>query len=879
MSAGQSGSGSPWSLFEDQALVVLVHDMGPNWELVSDAINSTLQFKCIFRKPKECKERHKILMDRNANDGADSAEDSGSSQPYPSTLPGIPKGSARQLFQRLQGPMEEDTLKAHFEKIILIGQQQHNRKSQNDNQELKQIAPVHNSHVLALSQACSNGLSGGPLTPLDLCDATTSSPDVISLGYQGSHTSGLPIANHQGPVAPVVPTSGANSMLQGSSGAVLGSSLPLPSSAINAPARDAQRYGVPRPASLAIDEQQRMQHYNQMLSGRNIPQSSLAVPGALPVGADRGVRMLPGGNGMGMMCGMNRGMSMPRPGFQGIGSPAMLNMVSSGSMLSSSSVGIPSPGAVSGQGNSMLRPRDTLHMLRPGQIQNPDDQRQMIMQELQMQVTQGNSQGGVAPFNGLNNSFSTQTVPSPVQTFPVQHQQQHQMAQQPHVLSNPHHPHLHQGTNSSQQQQVYAMRLANGRQLQQQQRFLHQQQHAMSPLQNSSQIPQQPSSHPVSLQNPLAPSSSPMNPIPLQTQQKQHHMSHGLGRGSLPNQMLKQRQRQHQLQQQQPRQHHQTQQRQHSQSQQLAGKQLIKGLGRGGGNMMMHQNIPVVDAPHVNGLSTGTVNQVATEKGEQVMHMMQGQGLFPGSGSSTTQSGKSNQSQQQQQKLFSRPPPAKQVMQMSSHPDNSNQGQVQVPSSDHALLASQQSVPSPLQQRQTSQSQQTIQRMIHQNREMGSDDPVQSPSDQVNSGYQMGGSANIPQCTAGSTPDSTGAVPVVSSSSSLSPSQWKPEVIYDTNTQAPNAHLASTTVKNSPQSNPVGSEPLPSSSQGLLAQRQFSGSLPIHGQWQQQQQQQLGMQGGFGNIPTNTQNLQSSMVSLQTTQNPSSYPQHRQQNQ
>lgn len=125
--------------------------MGPNWELISDAINSTLHLKvsiivsllenlcifivcceddlcafedslkplfalifpfdvfvfviyfsgvalvdsvpwqCIFRKPQECKERHKILMDMNSGDGADSAEDSGSSQPYPSTIPGIPK--------------------------------------------------------------------------------------------------------------------------------------------------------------------------------------------------------------------------------------------------------------------------------------------------------------------------------------------------------------------------------------------------------------------------------------------------------------------------------------------------------------------------------------------------------------------------------------------------------------------------------------------------------------------------------------------------------------------------------------------------------------------------------------------------------------------
>ena len=34
--------------FSTQALVVLVHDMGPNWELVSDAINSTLQFKVMM---------------------------------------------------------------------------------------------------------------------------------------------------------------------------------------------------------------------------------------------------------------------------------------------------------------------------------------------------------------------------------------------------------------------------------------------------------------------------------------------------------------------------------------------------------------------------------------------------------------------------------------------------------------------------------------------------------------------------------------------------------------------------------------------------------------------------------------------------------------
>ena len=125
------------------------------------------------------------------------------------------------------------------------------------------------------------------------------------------------------------------------------------------------KYGVPRSASLSIDEQQRMQQYNQILSSRNIQHFGLSVSGA-PPGTDRGVRMLSGGNGMGIVCGMNRSMPMARPGFQGIASSPMLN---SGSMLSSSMAPMPSPvnmhsGANSGQGNSILRPRDALNMMR-----------------------------------------------------------------------------------------------------------------------------------------------------------------------------------------------------------------------------------------------------------------------------------------------------------------------------------------------------------------------------------------------------------------------------------------------------------------------------------------------------------------------------------
>ncbi|KVH94229.1 HAS subgroup, partial [Cynara cardunculus var. scolymus] len=237
--AGQPGSGTPWSLFEDQFLVVLVHDMGPNWELISDAINSTLQVKCTFRNSKECKERHKILMDRNTGDGADSAEDSGSSQPYPSTLPGIPEaifcylfGSARQLFQRLQGPMEEDTLKSHFEKIITIGKKQY-RRTQNENQDSKQLQQPHSSHTLALSQVSPNNLNGRPvLTPLELCDTIASTPDAPNVGHRGSHSGGLPISD-QVNAATMLPGSSSSSSVPGSSNVVLGNDFSSASVPLN----------------------------------------------------------------------------------------------------------------------------------------------------------------------------------------------------------------------------------------------------------------------------------------------------------------------------------------------------------------------------------------------------------------------------------------------------------------------------------------------------------------------------------------------------------------------------------------------------------------------------------------------------------------------
>lgn len=48
--------------------------------------------------------------------------------PVPNPYADEYQGSARQLFQHLQGPFEEETLKEHFEKIIVLGQKLHQKR-------------------------------------------------------------------------------------------------------------------------------------------------------------------------------------------------------------------------------------------------------------------------------------------------------------------------------------------------------------------------------------------------------------------------------------------------------------------------------------------------------------------------------------------------------------------------------------------------------------------------------------------------------------------------------------------------------------------------------------------------------------------------------
>ncbi|KAL6978790.1 hypothetical protein U1Q18_020459 [Sarracenia purpurea var. burkii] len=483
-----------------------------------------------------------------------------------------------------------------------------------------------------------------------------------------------------------------------------------------------------------------------------------------------------------------------------------------------------------------------------------------------MQVSQGNNQG-VPPFGGLNPSFSNPTSSPPiptVQTYP------HQMSpQQSHVVGSPRHPHLQGHASTTQHQQAYAIRfkerqlqqrLLQQQQQQQQQQFAassalmpHVQSHPQLPissssLQNSSQVQPQNSS--------ALTQSSTITPL-SQHQQKLQVPPHGLNRnhpqsggsGLTANQMGKQRPRQQQQQQlfQQSGRHH-PQQRQQSQSQSQSQQQakLMKGVV-GRGNMLMHQNVPI-DPSLLSGLSTAPGSQSA-EKAEQVMQLMQGQGLYPGPGLNHVQPPKPlisprspNRPHHAKQKMYSGQaiPPANQTQQMPSHSDISNQGHGTQATSGHTLPISSHQAVQPLivastnhhQQLQThqklvNQTQPSVQRVFQQNRQLTSDpqsklqaDQAQTDQQTVSSSSQMGTTGEMPQASI----DTSNVMPVVSSSNA----QWKSsEQLYDSGPLAP--------IGNPPLTNSSGSEPMPVVSQGVGPPLGHA----IGAQRQQQQQSQL----------------------------------------
>ncbi|KAM3349664.1 hypothetical protein ACQJBY_022515 [Aegilops geniculata] len=421
----------------------------------------------------------------------------------------------------------------------------------------------------------------------------------------------------------------------------------------------------------------------------------------------------------------------------------------------------------------------------------------MMVQEFQMQVPQGNSQA--IHFSGT--PFPHAGTFSPVQSFPVQQSQPHQMPQQAHMFGNTQHSHIRGANQSSPQHQAYA-RLAKERHIQQS--MMSQQQHPLSAasavptVQNGSQTQPQ----------------SAVNAVPSSQSQhkKQHPTQHPQDSSVPPNQpanSTSHKQKKQQAQQQS----RQNQQQRHQGSQQA---KLMKSLGRGN----MTQQNPSVDGTQLSGIPATSKNQVSdTNMMQQAPAYFTGnKGLIP----SVPQPGN-------QPKMYASHTPQSPIQ--SS--DIGNQGSIQG-SPNQTLLASQQAPVHSSSQLATQQQQQqrhmnpshnNIQRlMMQQNRHMNSDVRIELPVDQVNQ-------------------DSSQDPTAVASTSQLASSPQDSFVGNEAFLSAPNQGML--------QRQMSGGVPIHGNVIGTQRQQQQA-RLQLQTQQQQQQQQRPDVQGSLYAHPSNS---------------------------
>ncbi|XP_073387711.1 chromatin modification-related protein EAF1 B isoform X2 [Physcomitrium patens] len=520
--------GIPWSAGEDQAILALVHDLGPNWDLVSDVLSSNSQIKGICRKPQQCKERHLALMERGGAEGLENLEDPYSSQ-------GIVRGP------RSLNAAEEDILK-HFEQIVVIVQKYGARKTPNECKDQKDLQASHPSHGIVISQFCSG--SGGPPNPVQLADRVTSTGD----GGVHPHPPQGSLRSMAGPqITGPMPGQGMRSpagglshppALQGTDGSHLGGFSASPAAMSAATARDSQRFPMGT-MNLPSEEVARLQMSTSKLTEfnpRRLQQQAVPAASGVPVlgglSNSNVLPSLPNSTGGGMLAAPNRGgLSLPRTGMGGMGPPLVSNM-----------------GTASPNGRHPLSPnhaasnmsRRIAHLMNLARNCTEEQQRTQCLQQLQTLANQGEGQAVSALSSLMGGGDMTNAADGSNQSFVQQHQHSLQQHQEHHQQLQLHLQHmnnsckLHAQIQQQNQQvpgpsQAYIAVPTRMRE-QQQQRQQHQKQRLLGGLPANSQ-----GQHMV-----VPPLQLPMPSFPTQNLNSQSHILPSQAHSSLKPHILQQ---------------------------------------------------------------------------------------------------------------------------------------------------------------------------------------------------------------------------------------------------------------------------------------------------------------------------------------------------
>jgi hypothetical protein len=197
--------------------------------------------------------------------------------------------------------------------------------------------------------------------------------------------------------------------------------------------RDAQRFTAMR---LSPEETNRLRMattagplgaYNQRLP-QQVTSPTTGLPVLSGLSNPNDLPLLPTSATGGLLSGLNRSMSLPRPGLSGLGSAAVSSMGSAGLgiMLPPGGVNLGSSGSLPpGSVSSQFMARKTRELLQR-MTSCSEEQRMQLIQQLQHLALQGEPQAAAA-LASLNSDMAV--VSSPPQSFSHQQQQQQQQHQ------------------------------------------------------------------------------------------------------------------------------------------------------------------------------------------------------------------------------------------------------------------------------------------------------------------------------------------------------------------------------------------------------------------------------------------------------------------
>ncbi len=156
-----------WAKAEDELLLAVVHEFGPNWTLVSEVLSLSLALQGVHRSPAQCRQRFRQAA---AGEGGDYSEE----RACAALAARLPKAATRELLVSAL-PVRDETLVRLLEHLVQVGTSAKGRRAMEERRQeplrARRQAPHATHEALRAQLLASTG--GRAPSPLELAAHVT----------------------------------------------------------------------------------------------------------------------------------------------------------------------------------------------------------------------------------------------------------------------------------------------------------------------------------------------------------------------------------------------------------------------------------------------------------------------------------------------------------------------------------------------------------------------------------------------------------------------------------------------------------------------------------------------------------------------------------